>query len=158
MDRERARIIRVLLVFAHCIPVIVLGEKRIRLSSQAKFVLYWLGRPETLRELLKEDYPPILIRNGEILYRDTREKMEFEGDGMERAKIGIAELEAKGLIKADRIGDIELTEKGKSKAGIVRGVFPKNMRERICVIKKSAKEIEEARQRLLKEKEAMRDR
>lgn len=122
-------------------------------------MLWWVGHPEDSSEQSK-DYPPILMKNGEILYRDNREKMEFEGDGMESAKKGLAELEQKDLIRTDRYGDIYLTKKGMFIGfGIRWGRFRKTPPDSgIRLGKKSLKEIEEARQRMLKEREAWRNR
>jgi hypothetical protein len=144
--------------------VIALGKKRIRLSPQARLMLYWVRDPEELKNQLKEDFPPILIRNGEILRKDTLGKVEFfTEDGLELAKKGIAELEAKGLIEADRCGDLQTTERGDYEVNIVRGIFPpKVRRDGIHVANKSFKEMEEdeekARERFLKEKKAWQER
>jgi hypothetical protein len=143
--------------------VITLSKKRIRLSLQARLMLYWIRDPEELKNQLKEDFPPILIRNGEILRKDTLEKVEFAEDGLELAKKGIAELEAKGLIKADRCGDLQTTERGDYELNIVHGIFPpKERRNGIHVTNKSFKEMEEneekTRERFLKEKKAWQER
>lgn len=141
-----------------------MSKKKIRLSPQARLMLYWIRDPEELKNQLKEDYPPILIRNGEILRKDTLEKAEFfTEDGLELAKKGISELEAKGLIKADRCGDLQTTERGDYEVNIVRGIFPLKKRENgIHVAKKSFKEMKEneekAKERFLKEKKAWQER